>query len=108
MLPRFKVIADFPRQSHKIGHIYVKDLTDDDPEDIFLSAWYERFPAIYKRLQWWEEREEKDMPEYIKSISTGGVLKYRSERHNSYNWKNILPATLDDYNQYLNNKPINP
>jgi hypothetical protein len=63
LLPRYKVIADWPNSLYKIGEVLVgadcivtkkgiKELTD--------------FPHLFKRLEWWEQRTEEEMPKYIR------------------------------------------
>lgn len=58
MKPRYKVIADYPGNNlYKVGSII---------ED---TGWgVELFPNIFKKLSWWEERDVKDMPEYVMFI----------------------------------------
>ena len=62
--PRFKVIADYPRSIFKIDEII-----DNGYEFIFGDAdglKYSDFPHLFKKLNWWENRTEKEMPEYLK------------------------------------------
>lgn len=72
MKPRFLVIADAPRLSYNIGRILTaipenKDLYDcaDAPssEKIFNP---EKYPHLFRELEWWENREVDEMPDYVK------------------------------------------
>lgn len=48
LIPRFKVIADYPfNQQHQIGQIIIKDNTDLHPEI---------YPHIFEELPWWKDR----------------------------------------------------
>lgn len=69
--PRYIVIADYPGSFLRIGDI----LTDQQKDYEFwecnrdLSKFAEspaHYPDIFRPLNWWEHREEKDMPGYIK------------------------------------------
>jgi hypothetical protein len=104
--PRYKVIADYPRSPYVIGNI----ISDDDKE--YTCEYMSRFPAIFKLLEWWEDREESDMPKYLKWQNNGKVReveKYRKwfealevtfkggrTRTMSAKW---TPCTEEEYNQ---------
>jgi hypothetical protein len=82
MQPRYKVIADYPKSIHPVGTIIDAGWQS---EDLLYCDWdgprCRDFPHLFKKLEWWEEREEKDMPEYVKinadecSFIRGTVLK---------------------------------
>lgn len=66
--PRYKVIADYPGSRYKIDRIIseregLKDY--DAPND------FDKYPAIFKLIEWWEERKEEDMPDYVKWNEVG-------------------------------------
>jgi len=67
-------------------------------------------PVIFKELQWWEERDVKDMPVYLKSKTSHSV--YRAVKYNgldvdvahqifSINLTDLLPATQKEYCNYI-------
>jgi hypothetical protein len=103
--PRYKVIADYPRSPYVIGNI----ISDDDKE--YTCEYMSRFPAIFKPLEWWEDREESDMPKYVKSlidqkyykVITSNPVSFRGFKEGDliidYPWGNALPATEEEYNQ---------
>lgn len=75
------------------------------------DAFYELYPHLFKKLEWWEEREEKDMPEYVKYISSSKIFKPinwsidpkgtgMAALYNAswYYTPYILPATEEEYN----------
>jgi hypothetical protein len=71
---RWKVIADFPSNEwFEIGDIIIANSgengykTPTDDEDNWLALMPDRYPAIFKKLEWWECRKEEDLPEYVKS-----------------------------------------
>lgn len=55
--PRYKVIADYPSTFWSIGDII-------DPEE--LHTQFEKYPHLFQKLEWWQERGIDDMPEYVK------------------------------------------
>lgn len=64
--PRYKVIADYPKNPYAVGDIITckfidKEICDD------LSQHKEKYPHLFKKLNWWEHRDEKDMPMYLRS-----------------------------------------
>lgn len=65
MKVRYKVIADYPKSKYKIGEIIECD--DMVTEAMVGNPRYFLYPAIFKKLEWPEERKESDMPEYVKS-----------------------------------------
>lgn len=110
--PRYKVIADYPDSEDHfiIGEVMYGERYFD------LNIYYKPYPHLFKPLKWWEEREEKDMPEYLKD-ENGEVFRVESYSKNSlvnlyknfkdpdfpFGWHNLyelLPATLEEYNQY--------
>lgn len=123
MKPRYKVIADYPNQYYSTGHIVTELFCDDEYKD---ESFFEQYPAIFKRLEWWEERTPEEMPEYVKlnpENTTGGpevfkvmdVKQYADgivichtsppdeispfEQYVGANY--FLPATEAEYNEYL-------
>lgn len=67
LTPRWKVIADFPFSPFKINDIVFDGVFGQ--LRISTSGYFKiaDYPAIFKKLEWWEEREEKDLPKYVKS-----------------------------------------
>lgn len=50
---RFKVIAEYPSCDYEVGEIlHCKD------DQVNLIAFYTKYPHLFKRLMWWEDREE--------------------------------------------------
>lgn len=71
LTPRFKIIADFPDNSYgEVGTIldrnWSKFPNDNETEKPIWSI--SDFPNLFKKLEWWEERKESDMPSYLKKI----------------------------------------
>jgi hypothetical protein len=102
--PRYKVIADWPGSPLRIGCILQDDVEScfiiypDGSKDLTSSyVWRNKanYPHLFKKLEWWEERDEKDFPKYIKSKTTGKVLRAVFGR--AYKWDNILPATEEEF-----------
>jgi hypothetical protein len=126
--PRYKVIADYPgrRETMPIGHVLTlnkwgagkwwHEYTDDEP--IHLDEGSTRFPAILRPLAWWEERDEWEMPEYVKCEGPDMVLKFidltktyqwdegfpMEYEYGSYHISCFIPCTEQEYLNSLTNK----
>lgn len=83
--PRFEVIADYPGCSYEVGEILEPD---DSGELHSKTAGYSwtissvkektvgKYPHLFRPLQWWETRDEKDMPEYVRCHTDKSSLLY--------------------------------
>jgi hypothetical protein len=127
MQPRYKVIADYPNSEYVIG--LVIDFAEESnfksgkitgsnnvSEDFFLQ-----YPNIFNKLRWFEDRDPKDMPEYVKEKEGNEV--WRVEEYGAavtcyvllkknfhdpeipfgdHNLYDLLPATETEYLTYQN------
>jgi hypothetical protein len=62
--PRYKSIADYPSNILPIDHI-----TDINGVDIAVRSsieFFDRYPHLFKKLDWWEDRKIEEMPSYLK------------------------------------------
>lgn len=123
MIPRYKVIADWPGSlSIEVGQIITGNVGEVGAEMFRLDA----FPHLFRKLNWYEERDIEYMPKYVK-LSFDGKTHFvhkveRWTRENSdgqplYEYFNkvnyltigcvseLLPATEEEYNDYINSKP---
>ena len=115
MQPRYKVINTWPRSGFPVGLVFEGTILTDLCKSTIKC---DQFPHLFKRLEWWEERKPDDMPEYVKN-NNGEVMKVTKwEAHltvvifepptdNGWNQcytKDILPATLQQYTEYINQK----
>jgi hypothetical protein len=115
LFPRYKIIADYPGNPHKVGHILEYARGDDwDKKHIETCK---KYPHLFKELAWHEERPKEDMPKYIKH---GGVVypltgekieRYRDRiiviyplTESDIMFSDSLPATETDYLKYINQK----
>lgn len=58
-------LIDYPNQhDYKAGKIYHLGAGWKPKE------WFLKYPKVFRLMEWWEERDVKDMPDYVKSIST--------------------------------------
>ena len=122
---RYLVIADFPHTDFKIG-----ELIDGTPFENNWGVDFKDYPAIFRKLSWWEFREEKDMPEYVSYVSltlkdkfgddeskTRKYVKIKSWYKTNERWgwyynynkfstlcNSHLPATEEEYLSYQKSK----
>ena len=62
MQPRYKVIADYPNSPYGLNDV----LTNKEVRFGMGRLMPEHYPAIFRKLEWWEERAVEDMPEWVK------------------------------------------
>lgn len=122
MAPRVEVIAPYP-SSHL--HFNVGDILTYNGHSYVMGhhvsiakETVESYPHLFKKLQWWERREVSEMPEYVKYIDGSKVFKI-VEIHLPYmsvtlddepfprSLVNFLPATIDEYNSFIQNTKQN-
>jgi hypothetical protein len=132
--PRYRVIADWPGNkyfavgeilsTHPIYELYAADKLKhlrkcDNSAGVDISN-LEKHPHLFRKLEWWEERDEKDMPEYLK-FDNGMVVKvdsylmdvgfnfYYGESagygKRPFRGSNVIPATESEYQSYNTQKP---
>ncbi len=83
----------------------------------YKKSQVEPFPYLMRPLAWWENREVKDMPLYVRHINGDVIheLIIESENHKGVPLIRVLngglwpidlfiPATLQEYNEYINSK----
>jgi len=107
--PRFQIIADFPLNRTKIGTIFLENEIDFE---------FEKYPHLFKKLNWWDSRSISDMPIYIKSemqvvkpewelISWKGREYLQANTNETmfgshYDLKLFVPATEQEYLDFIN------
>jgi hypothetical protein len=64
--PRFKVIAEYPRCPYSIGEIF--NVTTDN-----MCVFFAKYPHLFRKLNWWENRTEEEMPKMVKSQANGSI-----------------------------------
>jgi len=114
--PRFKVIAGWwDMKPYKVG-----DIIESGQHDDLFSP----YPHLFKRLEWWEERTNDELPEYViykgaiskvvqRKSSMGNIYEMEYKGGNSFfldnqyhlkqfHWREVLPATESEYLEYTN------
>lgn len=76
LIPRIKISEEgYPGMPFEAGGIYTLVPVTDGTFNLWASHTFgirleekewKRYPSIFRPLQWWQEREESDMPEYVK------------------------------------------
>ena len=123
--PRVKVVKDYPNSPFEVGMILTlfkshhnanyrtTEIGEDHRHRISVEM-VEKYPNFFYPLKWWEYRDEKDMPMYVKN-DFGSVCRVIGVITNlidieandfggnltkctvfSCKW---LPATKEEYNQ---------
>lgn len=119
--PRYKVIADYPLSLLMIGDI-VEMVTGSNEMWVCnrtgnrISFHPANYPAIFKQLSWWEEREVGEMLGLVVKkisypftitkvnapISIDGRFFVWDNMKNSVPFQDYLPATEAEYLTYMN------
>lgn len=109
---RWKVIANFPDSDFRVGSIQDRDWCKyvngvDETDGILWSI--SDFPHLFRELEWWEERDIDDLPNFVKyqnliyKVKEKNLVSARSEKHPldgaglDVPWSNCLPATEEEY-----------
>lgn len=115
LIPRFKVISDYPESPFSIGDILKYNSVLDkyiyfyeDGDVISINPKY--YPAIFKKLEWWEERNIEELPEYLQEIIDGKQVVYQVFEYDLLQeivliedspevlyLENLQPSTKDEY-----------
>lgn len=79
--PRFEVINNYPDcDKHKLGvgsiisfEFYNEKENqwyNDNGKSYKYEAYYEGYPHLFRKLNWWEKRKKEDMPKKLKSLAS--------------------------------------
>jgi hypothetical protein len=66
LIPRFEVIADFPNSNLEIKSILSFDgvvYGMNEPQKFIRNP--EKYPHLFRRLNWWEHRKVEEMPKRL-------------------------------------------
>lgn len=111
--PRYKVIADYPgiedygwKLHEIISPQYYTEKT---------VGFCSKYPHLFRKLQWWEERKPEEIPQYVKTSDSVFKVDKWDRRSRSIalcdgKWldrRDILPATSDEYNLFLEQQKQN-
>lgn len=90
--PRFEVIADYPFNPHEIGSIieskteslhqttttYWNEFSENVKcENYCPICSFEKYPHLFRKLNWWEKRAKEDMPTKLisKADNKGSIFE---------------------------------
>lgn len=128
--PRYLLTADFPGCSFEVGTIlepneegelYSKKAGYSWTVSRVLEKDVKKFKHLFRKLEWHEEREESEMPEYVRpkeqtetsKLQFGNYILKVAQKHKNYfraenlfqlshqSWHHYIPATAADYNSYI-------
>ena len=84
LLPRFEVVADYPESFFKIGQVIQQEEVDEG-QLLYDMDFFLRYSHLFRKMGWWEKRDIKDMPEYVKCIYGETSLDYQ-QVYKSISW----------------------
>lgn len=121
---RYKVIADYPNSPYTVGDVYKfkKKLRNSfyEKENGFSQTNLyapEKYPHLFRKLEWWEERTIDEMPEYVRD-NNGRILNPKhflnswgkpvpkgcTHEGRFYSYSSMLPSTETEYLTYKQSK----
>lgn len=134
--PRVKVIALWPFCQHhnsikdqpKVGDIFEVSPGGSIANDSMTVLRVEIYPHLFRKLEWWEERDESKMPGYVKPDPNGIIEslakseqvfdargKWELEIENFWlvlseghhiHASHLLPVTAADYHAYISSPEL--
>lgn len=66
LIPRYKVINGYPDMNRNVGDIVVIDIKKDQKWIDNHCAFFERYPLLFEKLNWWDDVPVEQYPTYIK------------------------------------------
>jgi len=110
LIPRFEVINNYPDcDKHKlaIGSIvtfeYYTDETkqwyNDNGQLKIYDAYYEGYPHLFRKLNWWEKRTKEQMPKKLKSLCSKDEPNFDIEKEEVFE---ILDWDMNGMMGFLN------
>lgn len=115
--PRYKVIADYPGCNVEVGRVFESE----------VGEYYDKFPANFRRLEWWQDRNDILPGMFIRfgqldhAHSYYKLIKFLEEEPSLWEMEggrggvenlrlfhfplhNSIPATEEEYLNFVNSK----
>ena len=102
--PRYRIIGDYPNSPYQLN-----STIEIDKDPLYKEAWYDDYPNIFQKREWWHERKIGDMPDYMKVIKTITETGYAGNFMNDVCTKNqvIYCSEKDKFHTSIYNDFIN-
>ena len=90
LIPRFEIIAGYPNSIYAIGDLVEEHVPDkfhyisDGNHQYASSQTLEKYPHLFRKLNWWEHRKEEDMPKKLISMSSKDDPNFDIEKEEVY------------------------
>lgn len=94
LIPRIRVKAEYPYCQYEKGTILIKDETTEElysaqfgyTQSKFIVKWEDagKYPHIFRVLEWWEDREISELPEYVKYTEQSARHLYNIDKVGVY------------------------
>jgi hypothetical protein len=79
MQPRYEVVADYPgNDSYSVGSV----IENIGPN---YAAMLEDYPHLFRKFEWWDKRDDNEMPQYVKHPKFG-VKKVAAKEYDFRTW----------------------
>lgn len=97
--PRFEIIAGFPKLAYNIGIILTPIKEGSNYYDCIeapfgeIIGFPEKYPHLFKKLNWWEHRKVEDMPKKLICKAIPGDMEIMHiqewDMNILYGWTNV-------------------
>lgn len=98
--PRFEVIANYPNSNYKLYQVIEAE------ENWFEgrpASYFEEYPHLFKKLNWWEKRKLEDMPKKLKSLCNKDDKNFDIEKEEVFN---ILEWDMTNFYGIINHEKM--
>jgi hypothetical protein len=94
---RYEVIADYPQSMYEVGYVIHESMNLEGKK--FFTTEVHKYPHIFKKLDWFKDRKESEMPEYLKFVWGDKIDEIRKVKSwlygdESESWKPIKERKL--------------
>jgi len=111
LIPRY--LCESPTDSHypyspfKVGDILTLNQISGNGSNcctingvVYSEAALNKYPHLFRRLEWWEFRDEKDMPEYVRYGDWRQPHTiYRIVQYNPKGYNGLYPCAIAENNR---------
>lgn len=75
---------------------------DADGTYLDKESFFQQYPHLFQKLEWWEERETKEYPKFVKDTRGGGLMTKKETYRVSYFENDVMTIIVQPYNTVHN------
>lgn len=105
---RYEVIANYPRSLYEVGHIIHE--SENLEGKVFFTTEVQKYPHLFKKLDWFKDRKESEMPQYLKFVYNDKIDEVRYVKdwlyHNEDKKSGIINGFTHESDYSTTNYPL--